>query len=633
MDATFVGPCKHAFHVQCAEANFVVGGKTCCPLCRIEFLHAPGFVALARAEAAARRAAAAVGEGPSEAAAAAAARAAPAAAATHFNLSSPQRRDALRWPGAGAVEPAVVMPDVPPPSDATVVGAGAEAPEAFVLTPDFATAKVVMDVKTVAPGETQRVTALVTVQFADDSDAAPVAAATDFVLLADVSGSMSGAKISAVREALLLLSDMFGPRDRVSLVAFDNQAVQLTPLAPLSADPQAEAAFRRAAMTIFDGRGGGTDIGAAMTLALQILDSRGSCNPLSHVLLLTDGQDDSVRGEARLRRLVASPASAPVWSSLGFGADHDAETLAALAARGGGTFTYQEGTALLAETLAAYIGNSTHVLAAGAVLRIEPAPGVGLVSVKGPGEGGIGADGAAQLALGFARVADTREVLLVMDVTVPVDAPTAHVPLLSVTVSGHSATTRGAAAVVTPALAVAFGSGLTRSLASELELADANEAIARAANRETLALASAAVAATPQMLENLALGGGGGGDGTMRSLGSPRRVSGHRRRSVGVEGAEGPLDTAVVTASIIAAAKSTLRGSPAVRRPAEAELEVLEAQMADSSRLMASAHATAHRSRHQATLMMSPGGSFTPSKGATTTASRMSSKIAAGAGA
>ena len=42
-EGVFKGPCGHTFHVQCAEASFVVGRKRNCPLCRAPFKHAPGF--------------------------------------------------------------------------------------------------------------------------------------------------------------------------------------------------------------------------------------------------------------------------------------------------------------------------------------------------------------------------------------------------------------------------------------------------------------------------------------------------------------------------------------------------------------------------------------------------------------
>lgn len=543
-DATFVGPCKHAFHVQCAEQNFVVGGKTCCPLCRVEFQHAPGFVAMARA-------AAGFGAG---------------GVGGEIN----PRVDRTRTP-RNSQRAAVALPDVALPE-----AAQAAAPP-FSLTPSFAKATVAFDKRTVAPGSTERVTALLSVRFADDDDAQPVLVPTDFVLLADVSGSMAGDKIDAVRSALLLLSDMFGPRDRVSLVAFSGSARQLTPLAPL-ADPAHEAAFRLAAMNM--SAAGGTDIVGAMQLALRILSSRGAPNGASHVLLLTDGQDQSVREEAVLSPMMAF---GHVWSTIGFGSDHDPETLAAVASRGRGTFTFQDGIDGIDEMLAAYLGNATRVLAADAVLRIEPHPGVVIASVKGPGENFTDESGAACVKLGFARVDGRSEVLVTFDATMPSDPPDTF-PLFGVSVSACSATAPGSDRVVTPTLAVSFSSMPAYAFEA------ATESIAAATNREQLALAASAVAAAVR---------------------APIR---------------GPMSQHAMVDSIMQAARSSLRGSPAVRQPAEAELATLAEQVTDESRLVATANATVWRSARQDYTSPSPGGYNHASKGASHGRHRMSAK-------
>lgn len=122
-DAKFVAGCGHTYHVGCAEENFVVGGARNCPCCRAPFENAPGFLAMARAEAqiAARAAA------PRSEVAAAGSRQAPA------------------------------MPDLAAPTGFTTTNN---------LSPDFASIACVTDInaarKLSAP---TRVTVLVTLQF------------------------------------------------------------------------------------------------------------------------------------------------------------------------------------------------------------------------------------------------------------------------------------------------------------------------------------------------------------------------------------------------------------------------------------------------------------------------------------
>ena len=185
---------------------------------------------------------------------------------------------------------------------------------------------------------------------------------TDFVILADVSGSMQGEKLRVARDALLKLSSMFNECDRVALVAFDDHVTQLTPLAPL-ANEEHKAAFRRQVMDLEDN--GGTNIGLALSAAGEILSARArtAYPSAAHVLLLTDGCDNAaaLQDERVLSRLLPPGC---VLSTLGFGVDHDATMLSHLAARGKGSFSFVEMSSdLLDETLAAYVGDATRVLA------------------------------------------------------------------------------------------------------------------------------------------------------------------------------------------------------------------------------------------------------------------------------
>lgn len=52
----------------------------------------------------------------------------------------------------------------------------------------------------------------------------------DLVCVIDVSGSMSGAKILLVKQALIYLIKMMRPKDRISLVIFNQSAKRLCPL-------------------------------------------------------------------------------------------------------------------------------------------------------------------------------------------------------------------------------------------------------------------------------------------------------------------------------------------------------------------------------------------------------------------
>jgi hypothetical protein len=563
-DATFVGPCKHVFHVQCAERNFVIGGATSCPCCRAPFEHAPGFVAMARTAAQQQR---------QQAAAAAA-----AAAAGGGFVPSPPPPPARR---ARVEEAPAAMADVAPP---------AAPPAPFALAPDFARASVVMDVHWVPSGTTSTVTCLLTLKFKDDEEEAPMTVPTDFVLLADVSGSMSGSKISSVRDALLKLSDMFGPADRVALVAFNHRATQLTALAPLrggGAEVHA-AAFRRAAMTGCT-TDGGTDICAALACAERILAARAHRNPAAQVLLLTDGQDSDARS-------AGAPPGATL-TTLGFGADHDAELLASLASRSRprGTFTFVSQDDMLDETMAAYVGDVTRVLTLDARLEVTAAPGTRVTRIlAAPGEAAVAADGGGvSVALGAARVNDSVDVLLELQVSSP-DAA-ASFETLRVAVSG-AATDDSGAVVRTPPLVVSFAAAAAAAGVAP----EAAEALAAAQNRQQLALAAATIAAAAENYPQLAEADGDDDDEDDEAAPGAGAAAG---AGAGAGAAAQRLNTGDVATSVIAAARSLLRGSAAARAPAEAELAELAAGVRDARSSRIAALEAAHAATAQRSLM------------------------------
>ena len=543
-DALFVGPCGHTFHVQCAESNFVVGGQTSCPLCRAPFGHAPGFIAMARAEARTRsRDAFSPLYGPQ--------------AGAGFNFG--RSRHASPTLGDHAPTEFSVLPEVT--ATAATNAAPAGGPAHPPVRPDFAKSTILTDVGSLKPGRATLVTALISVKYADDDDSAPVQVPTDFVLLADISGSMSGGKLSSLKDALMKLSTMFGPHDRVALVSFSNEAQQLTPLAPIS-DPDHGAAFRRASMML--GADGGTNITRALGAARAVMGARASDhrNPSAQVLLLTDGQDSEAMHAPAL------PDGVCVCT-LGFGEDHDAELLASVAGRSvpRGTFTFVQHNHLLDETLAGYIGDVTRVLTVQTTLVLAPKPGTittiqRVINPPGPVRHLV--SGAVEIDLGMARVDGALELMVELMVAPPAQASSYEA--LSVRVAGTAVL--GATAVKTKPAVLRFtvidapGSGAPPP--TNARIADA---MAAAHNRERVAVAASALV---------------------------------------------NVSTAAVASDIIEAARSVMQGPQTARADAEQQLDDLERNISqlEVMRIVAT----------ETTAGMSAGfGSLaTPSKGAQT---------------
>lgn len=249
---------------------------------------------------------------------------------------------------------------------------------------------------------------------------------TDFVILADCSGSMGGDRMESLKEALRILvgggkdcessAQLFGPRDRVALVRFTHEVEQATRLAPLA---DADGVHRKAYLEAVKGCAatGGTDILKALIGAKAVLDCREEKNPGAHVLLLSDGQD---KLSDEMGRMVASDPGV-TWSTFGFGCvlpcdpgpgmrlrggrhrcwfrtessflhafpffncefpcsarrdDHEPVLLSFIARHGRGTFSYVENPEVLSAYMTSFVSDATRVVALDTRVRILPAKGV-----------------------------------------------------------------------------------------------------------------------------------------------------------------------------------------------------------------------------------------------------------------
>ena len=149
----------------------------------------------------------------------------------------------------------------------------------------------------------------------------------NFSLVLDRSGSMSGAKINQLREAVRAMIGRLQPDDTVSLVVFNAHADVLIP---------ATAGRDRAALLERVKRleaGGGTKMAPAMRAGLAEIVKNLSPRVASRLIVLTDGQttgEDDCRAEAD--RVAA--AGVPLVA-LGLGTDWNEDLLLDLAGRTG----------------------------------------------------------------------------------------------------------------------------------------------------------------------------------------------------------------------------------------------------------------------------------------------------------
>src|SRR5690242_13761542 len=142
----------------------------------------------------------------------------------------------------------------------------------------------------------------------------------NFALVIDHSGSMRGAKLKNVREAVKMVIDRLEPSDYISVVIFDDTAQVIIPSMPANDPVGMKAAIDR----IQDA--GGTTMSLGMIQGLGELRRWNIPNAVSRMILLTDGV--TYGDTDRCRQLARDAAAAGISIyPLGIGADWDEQLL------------------------------------------------------------------------------------------------------------------------------------------------------------------------------------------------------------------------------------------------------------------------------------------------------------------
>ena len=189
-----------------------------------------------------------------------------------------------------------------------------------------------------------------------DLRAAGTAAAADspalnLALAIDVSGSMIGDKIIAARRTALKVIAALAPRDRLTLVAFDNETELLLDGRVMDAAGRAaaESAVEKLAA------GGGTNLWEGWLLAAERVAASKELDALaSHrVLLLSDGEaNEGVIDPADLARHTSGLLERGILTSaVGIGDGYDELLLGGMAEAGGGRLHDAEHAAEIAEVV------------------------------------------------------------------------------------------------------------------------------------------------------------------------------------------------------------------------------------------------------------------------------------------
>ncbi len=151
----------------------------------------------------------------------------------------------------------------------------------------------------------------------------------NFAIVLDRSGSMKGAKLNSVKEAVKALIDQMAEGDYISVVTFDDTVQIIVPAQPAMDKTGIKLAVDR----IRDG--GGTTMSLGMSTGLNELRKYASPSMVNRMVLLTDGV---TYGDTDRCRALADDAAREGFTIMpqGIGADWDEDLLDNIGRRSGG---------------------------------------------------------------------------------------------------------------------------------------------------------------------------------------------------------------------------------------------------------------------------------------------------------
>ncbi|KAJ4784422.1 Zinc finger (C3HC4-type RING finger) family protein [Rhynchospora pubera] len=350
--ALFTAECSHTFHFQCITSN-VAHGNLVCPLCKAQWKELPFGT-------------------------------------PHNPIPSP-RGTQIRAPFFPGHEPLVFNDDDPVDSSPQtqledmpqqIPTTGTMELKTYTEYPAVAKSLskddfgIVIHLK--APGTASEIT---------DSARAPL----DLVTVLDVSGSMAGAKLNLLKQAMNFVIQNLGPADRLSIISFSSRARRLNRLTRMSNEGMQQALDAVNSLTA----GGGTNIAEGLKKGAKVLEERQYKNPVNSIILLSDGQDTytvfshSSQGsgsnyDCLLPPSILHPSGRPIpIHTFGFGSDHDSLAMHRIAEASGGTFSFIEDASCIQDAFAQCIGGLLSVVAQETHITLESANrGVKISGIK-----------------------------------------------------------------------------------------------------------------------------------------------------------------------------------------------------------------------------------------------------------
>ena len=196
-------------------------------------------------------------------------------------------------------------------------------------------------------------------------------APVNLALVLDKSGSMAGEKLDKAKAAALHVLDRLRPDDLLSVIAYDGTVRVLVPTSRVADRRPFEAAILGLRP------GGSTALFAGVSKGIGEVRRLLRRDQVNRVILLSDGQANvGPSSPNALGHLGAACAKEGIAiTTVGLGLDYNEDLMVQLAMRSDGNHAFAARPQDLAQIFAAELGDVTSVVAQGAQVRVDFAPG------------------------------------------------------------------------------------------------------------------------------------------------------------------------------------------------------------------------------------------------------------------
>ncbi|XP_010456690.1 PREDICTED: uncharacterized protein LOC104738161 isoform X2 [Camelina sativa] len=362
--AIFTAECSHSFHFHCITTN-VKHGNQICPVCRAKWNEIPVQSPNAKSKS---------GVKPISQTRDNAWMSIPPRRSSPIQASS--RPDSLRVSSIFNTEPAVFNDDEALEHQDHSAESGLEKSKPGVSgTLEVKTYPEISEVARSVSFKDFAVLINLKAPSKSSSNSSSSRAPVDLVTVLDVSGSMAGTKLALLKRAMGFVIQNLGPFDRLSVISFSSTARRNFPLRLMTETGKQEAL--QAVNSLVSN--GGTNIAEGLKKGAKVLIDRRFKNPVSSIVLLSDGQDTYTMTSPTGSRGTDYKALLPKEingnripvHAFGFGTDHDASSMHSIAENSGGTFSFIESETVIQDAFAQCIGGLLSVVVQELCVKIE----------------------------------------------------------------------------------------------------------------------------------------------------------------------------------------------------------------------------------------------------------------------